>query len=182
MLMSLQLMTLLQFCEVSKKNMNLSRCRITDDAIIAAVNLSSRYITDRYLPDKAVDLIDESASYLKIALENMPPILQETHAKIMKLEIEREALKKETTTKAKDRLKDIEKEIADLREQTSEIELKWKNEKEILTDIKTIQKELETLRLKLNLLKPELISEKPLKFAMAAFHSLKKIWKRAPSA
>lgn len=121
--------------------------RITDDAIIAAVNLSSRYITDRFLPDKAVDLIDESASYLKIALENMPPILQETHAKIMKLEIEREAIKKETTTKAKDRMKEIEKAVADLKEQTSEIELKWKNEKEILTDIKGIQKELETLRL-----------------------------------
>ncbi|MES2437160.1 MAG: AAA family ATPase [Patescibacteria group bacterium] len=121
--------------------------RITDDAIIAAVNLSSRYITDRYLPDKAVDLIDESASYLKIALENLPPILQETHAKVMRLEIEREAIKKETTTKAKDRLKQIDKEIADFKEQTSEIELKWKNEKEILTSIKEIKKDLETLRL-----------------------------------
>lgn len=121
--------------------------RITDDAIIAAVTLSSRYITDRFLPDKAVDLIDESASYLKITLENMPPILQETHAKIMKLEIEKESLKKETTKIAKERFKQIEKEIADLKEQTSEIELKWKNEKEIHTDIKTFKKELETLRL-----------------------------------
>ncbi len=121
--------------------------RITDNAIIAAVNLSSRYITDRFLPDKAVDLIDESASYLKITLENMPPILQETHARVMRLEIEREALKKETSQKTKDRVKEIEKEIADLKEQTSEIELKWKNEKEILTDIKNIKKDLETMRL-----------------------------------
>ena len=121
--------------------------RITDDAIVAAVNLSSRYITDRFLPDKAVDLIDESASYLKIALENMPPILQETHARIMRLEIEKEALKKETSTKLKERVKEIEKEIADLKEQTSEIELKWKNEKEIHTDIKQIKRELETHRL-----------------------------------
>jgi ATP-dependent Clp protease ATP-binding subunit ClpB len=121
--------------------------RITDDAIVAAVNLSSRYITDRFLPDKAVDLIDESASYLKITLENMPPILQETHAKIMKLEIEKEALKKETSRTSKDRVKEIDKAIADLKEQTSEIELKWKNEKEIHTDIKTFKKELETLRL-----------------------------------
>src|SRR5581483_1494177 len=69
--------------------------RIADEAIVAAVNLSSRYITDRFLPDKAVDLIDEAASALKISLESKPPLLQETHAKIMRLEIEREALKKE---------------------------------------------------------------------------------------
>ncbi len=121
--------------------------RITDDAIVAAVNLSSRYITDRYLPDKAVDLIDESASFLKITLEDMPPVLQETHAKIMRLEIEREALKKETTKTAKDRVKTIDQEIANLKEQTAEIELKWKNEKETLGQIKGIKKELETSRL-----------------------------------
>src|SRR5262249_23515470 len=105
--------------------------RITDDAIVAAVNLSSRYITDRFLPDKAVNLIDESASYLKISLENMPPVLQETRAKIMRLEIEKEALKNETGSKdgkAKSRIKEIDKEIADFKEQTSEIELKWQNE------------------------------------------------------
>lgn len=122
--------------------------RITDDAIVAAVNLSSRYITDRFLPDKAVDLIDESASYLKISLENMPPVLQETNAKVMRLEIEREALKKEAGSKtAKERVKKIEAEIADLKERTAEIEVKWKNEKEIHTDIKTAKKGLETLRL-----------------------------------
>ena len=122
--------------------------RITDDAIQAAVNLSSRYITDRFLPDKSVDLIDEAASFLKISLENMPPVLQEAHSKIMKLEIEKEALKKETgNPKVKARLKVIDKEIADLREETSEIELKWKNEKETVGEIKEIKKTLETLRL-----------------------------------
>lgn len=120
--------------------------RITDEAIIAAVNLSSRYISDRFLPDKAVDLIDESASSLKIALENMPPILQETHSKVMKFEIEREALKKETDPKSKARVKEIEKMVADLKEQTEEIELKWANEKETVTDIKAIKKELEEVR------------------------------------
>lgn len=121
---------------------------ITDDAIQAAVNLSSRYITDRFLPDKAVDLIDEAASFLKISLENMPPVLQETHSKIMKLEIEREALKKETkSAKVTTRLKAIDKEIADLREKTAEIELKWKNEKEAVSEIKEIKKSLETTRL-----------------------------------
>ena len=79
--------------------------RITDDAIVSAVELSSRYITDRFLPDKSVDLIDEAASFLKISLENMPPVLQDAHSKIMKLEIEKEALKKESKSeKVKSRL------------------------------------------------------------------------------
>jgi ATP-dependent Clp protease ATP-binding subunit ClpB len=121
--------------------------RITDDAIVAAVNLSSRYISDRFLPDKTVDLIDEAASALKISLENMPPQLEETRRKIMRLEIEREALKKETDKNAKIRMAKVEKDIADLKESTSELELKWSNEKETITDIKRIKKELETLRL-----------------------------------
>jgi ATP-dependent Clp protease ATP-binding subunit ClpB len=120
---------------------------ITDDAILAAVNLSSRYITDRFLPDKAVDLIDESASHLKISLENKPPALEEAHRKIMRLEIEREALKKETSKKAKKRMKEIERDIADLKEQTSEVELKWNNEKEIIGSIKDIKKNLESSRM-----------------------------------
>ncbi len=123
---------------------------ITDDAIKAAVNLSSRYITDRFLPDKAVDLIDEAASHLKISLENMPAALMETNSKIMKLEIEKEALKKEAegkNNKAKKRMQDIEKEIADFREKTSELDLKWKNEKETVTEIKNIKKQLEQARL-----------------------------------
>ena len=122
---------------------------ITDEGIVAAVNLSARYITDRYLPDKAVDLIDEAASALKISLENMPPVLEETRRKVMRLEIEREALKKDadTSKQAKLRIKDIETEIADLKEKTEEIELKWKNEKETLTEIKKAKKELETLRI-----------------------------------
>lgn len=126
--------------------------RITDDSIVSAVNLSSRYITDRFLPDKAVDLIDEAASQLKISLENMPPILEQTNSKVMKLEIEREALKKEVNADSKNpktklRIKEIDVEIADLKEKTQEIELKWKNEKETVGDIKRIKKELETLRL-----------------------------------
>ncbi len=120
--------------------------RVTDEAIVAAVNLSSRYITDRFLPDKAVDLIDESASYLKIALENKPAVLQNAHSKIIKLQIEHEALKKETDMKSKARLKAIEKAVADLKEDTREIELKWNNEKETVADIKGIKKQLEELR------------------------------------
>ena len=120
---------------------------ITDEAILAAVSLSSRYITDRFLPDKVVDLIDEAASSLRLSLENMPPELEETRRKIMRLEIEREALKKETNKESKVRMAKIESEIADLKEGTSELELKWKNEKETIADIKRIKKELESLRL-----------------------------------
>ncbi|MBP9711930.1 MAG: AAA family ATPase [Candidatus Pacebacteria bacterium] len=130
--------------------------RITDDAIVSAVNLSARYITNRFLPDKAVDLIDEASSSLKIMLENKPKMLEEAHAKIMRLEIEKEALKKEVSAgdsdkmklkEIKNRLKDIDKEIGNLSEQTKELELKWQNEKATVTEIRAIKKDLETLRL-----------------------------------
>jgi ATP-dependent Clp protease ATP-binding subunit ClpB len=126
--------------------------KITDDAILASVNLSSRYISDRFLPDKAVDLIDEAASGLRIELENKPAVLDQKHRKIRRLEIEKEGLKKEaeegdTAQKAKARIRAINKEIADLEESTREFELKWKNEKELVTDIRNHKKELESLRI-----------------------------------
>ena len=125
--------------------------KITDDSILSAVNLSARYISDRFLPDKAVDLIDEAAASLRIELENKPAILEQTHRKIMRLEIEAEALKQESEgksgKKAKDRLKVIHKEIADLREETREFELKWKNEKELVLGLRDTKKDLERERL-----------------------------------
>ena len=123
--------------------------RITDDAIIAAVQLSTRYITERFLPDKAIDLIDEAASALRLSLENKPPVLEEAHRKIMRLEIEREALRKEADAgggEAKTRVKIIEKEVADLKDGSKELELKWKNEKETLTEIKRAKTDLERAR------------------------------------
>ena len=130
--------------------------RITDDAIIAAVNLSTRYITNRYLPDKAVDLIDEASSSLRIALENKPAVLEDAHRKIMRFEIEKEALNKEISNNSnkskankntQSRIKDIDKEISNLKEKTHELELKWKNEKETVIEIRSIKKELESLRI-----------------------------------
>ena len=130
--------------------------RITDDAIIAAVNLSSRYISNRFLPDKAVDLIDEASSSLKIMLENKPPVLEDAHRKIMRLEIEKEALKKEIEVGGnkvenqkdkKNRIKEIDKEIGNLSEKTKELELKWNNEKGTVAEIRVIKKELESIRL-----------------------------------
>jgi ATP-dependent Clp protease ATP-binding subunit ClpB len=123
--------------------------RITDDAIVASVELSARYLTDRQLPDKAVDLVDEAASALRISLENKPPVLEEAHRKIIRLEIEREALKKNIEAgeeHAQIRLQAIESEIANLKEGTSELELKWKNEKETLTAIKELKHEIEELK------------------------------------
>ncbi len=128
---------------------------ITDDSLVAAVQLSSRYIPDRFLPDKAIDLIDEAASSLRISLENKPPVLEDAHRKIMRLEVEKEALRKEAeadnsegvNNSPKARTKIIEKDIADLREKTGEIESRWKNEKQVLSDIKSIKKALEGLRI-----------------------------------
>jgi ATP-dependent Clp protease ATP-binding subunit ClpB len=125
--------------------------RITDDAIVSAVNLSSRYITDRFLPDKAVDLIDEAASALRISLENKPDELVVADRQVRRLEIEREALRKELETSdhkkdVKERIKDIEREIGELRERTAAIETKWNNEKEALAEISKLKKELDELR------------------------------------
>ena len=125
---------------------------ITDDALVSAVQLSTRYITNRFLPDKAIDLLDEASSALRMTLENKPAALEEAHRKIMRLEIEREALRKDieadTGAKvAKERIRDIEAEIANVNEKTKELEMKWKHEKSTLADIGKIKKDLETLRL-----------------------------------
>lgn len=125
--------------------------RITDDAIVSAVSLSSRYITERFLPDKAVDLIDEAASALRISLENKPEELVIADRQIRRLEIEREALKKEEENakdkrRLKARLKEIDVEIGELKEKTSALDTKWNNEKETLNEIGSLKKELEKLR------------------------------------
>ncbi len=126
---------------------------ITDNAIQSAVNLSSRYITDRFLPDKAIDLIDEASSALRLELDSMPDELEKANRQITRLEIEREALKKDAeregapAIKAKKGTKGIEKQISDLKEKTASLELKWKNEKEAISKIRGYKKELEGLRL-----------------------------------
>ncbi|OGI72420.1 ATP-dependent chaperone ClpB [Candidatus Nomurabacteria bacterium RIFCSPHIGHO2_02_FULL_38_15] len=134
--------------------------RITDDAIVSAVELSSRYITSRYLPDKAVDLIDEASSTLKMSLENKPAVLEEAERKIMRLEIERQALNSDLskdigisnldakqTKDIKARIKEIEISMADIGEKTNEIGIRWKNEKSILVDMRAMKKELEQLKI-----------------------------------
>jgi ATP-dependent Clp protease ATP-binding subunit ClpB len=120
--------------------------RITDSAIIAAATLSTRYIADRFLPDKAIDLIDESASRLKIEIDSMPTEIDEVERRIQQLEIEREALKKEKDDVSKERLSAIEAELADLRERSSEMKARWQNEKGAIDEIKAAKAELDEVQ------------------------------------
>ncbi len=120
--------------------------RITDAALVASVKLSERYITDRFLPDKAIDLIDEAASALRLQIDSMPEDLDMMKRVITKLEIEKSALKKENTTDAKERLKKLELELADLQEKRVSLEAKWKNEKDTISRIHNYKKEIDRLK------------------------------------
>jgi ATP-dependent Clp protease ATP-binding subunit ClpB len=117
--------------------------RISDAAILAAATLSERYIADRFLPDKAIDLIDEAASRLKIEIDSMPTEIDEVERRIQQLEIERQALSKESDKASKKRLKALEAELAELREQSSEMKARWQTEKDAIDAIKEAKVELE---------------------------------------
>lgn len=119
------------------------KVQIKDAAIIAAVELSQRYITDRFLPDKAIDLIDEASSKLRMEINSKPIVLDEVERKIMQLEIEREAIKKE---KDKERMKTINEKLANLTDEKNDLAAKWKNEKSIVENIQKTKEEIETLK------------------------------------
>ncbi len=121
--------------------------RITDPATIAAATLSNRYIADRHLPDKAIDLIDEAAARLRTEIDSKPQALDEVDRQIMQLEIEREALKKEKDKASKERLTKIEKELADLQEQSRELHARWMTEKEAISNLQTAKEKAEGTRL-----------------------------------
>ena len=120
--------------------------RIKDTAIVAAAVLSNRYITDRFLPDKAIDLIDEAAARLRTEIDSMPAELDELERQIRQLEIERQALKKETDRASKDRLAAIEKQLAGLSEKRSALRSRWDHEKEAITRIRSLKAKLEEVR------------------------------------
>jgi ATP-dependent Clp protease ATP-binding subunit ClpB len=124
--------------------------RIKDSAIVAAATLSNRYISDRFLPDKAIDLIDEAASRLRIEIDSLPQEIDQLEREIMQLEIERQALQREEDERSKARLKEIEQRIADLREKSSGMKAKWQSEKEAIEHMRTAKAELEQLRLQLD--------------------------------
>lgn len=123
--------------------------RITDSAIVAAATLSNRYITDRFLPDKAIDLVDEAASRLRMEVDSKPEALDELDRRIMQLKIEREALKKETDPASKDRLGKLEKELADLEEESNTLTAAWQGEKDKLGDAQKLKEQLDAARLDL---------------------------------
>ncbi len=124
--------------------------RITDSAIVAAATLSNRYITDRFLPDKAIDLMDEAAARLRMQVDSKPEELDEIDRRIMQLQIEREALKKETDQASKDRLQKLEKELAEFEEKSGAMTRRWQEEKEQLASASKLKEELEKARLQLD--------------------------------
>jgi len=117
--------------------------KIADSALIAAATLSNRYISDRFLPDKAIDLVDEACALIKTELDSMPTELDEIQHKIMQLEIEEHALKKETDNLSKEHLEEIQKELAELRDTFNEMKARWENEKESIGKVQKIREEIE---------------------------------------
>jgi ATP-dependent Clp protease ATP-binding subunit ClpB len=129
---------------LKEKYENHHKVQIKDDAIIAAVELSQRYITDRFLPDKAIDLIDEAASKLRMEINSKPMELDELERKIMQLEIEREAIKREGN---EGKLTDLNKVIGELSEERNALAAKWQSEKDVVESIQSAKASLEDLKL-----------------------------------
>jgi ATP-dependent Clp protease ATP-binding subunit ClpB len=123
--------------------------RITDPAIVAAATLSNRYIGDRFLPDKAIDLIDEAASRLRIEIDSMPQEIDEVERRIMQLEIERQALSRESDPESKERLQRLEEELANLREKSSGMKAQWQSEKAAIQEIRGKKEKLDELKVEL---------------------------------
>ncbi len=121
--------------------------RIKDSAIVAAATLSHRYISDRFLPDKAIDLIDEAASSLRIQIDSMPTEIDQLERRATQLEIEKQALKKEDDANSKERLAHVEKELAGIREQSNALKAKWKQEKDVIAKARALKERLEQLKI-----------------------------------
>ncbi len=117
--------------------------RITDPAVIAAATLSNRYVSDRHLPDKAIDLIDESAARLRTEIDSKPQALDEVDRQVMQLEIERQALQKEKDKASQERLANLEKELANLRERASELHTRWETEKQAISHLREIKEKID---------------------------------------
>ncbi|MEM9081735.1 MAG: ATP-dependent chaperone ClpB, partial [Verrucomicrobiota bacterium] len=120
--------------------------RIQDGALVAAASLSDRYISDRFLPDKAVDLVDEAASRLKIELDSMPTEIDQIERQVMQLEMERQALAKESDAASKARLEKVEAEMANLKEESSGLMARWRNEKEVIEAVREVQERIDELK------------------------------------
>jgi ATP-dependent Clp protease ATP-binding subunit ClpB len=125
--------------------------RITDPAVIAAATLSHRYISDRFLPDKAIDLVDEAAARLRTEIDSKPQELDEVDRQIMQLEIEREALKKEKDKASEERLEKLVGELAELKEESKSLSARWQNEKKVIADLRQVKEQIEQTRTEIDL-------------------------------
>jgi ATP-dependent Clp protease ATP-binding subunit ClpB len=121
--------------------------RIKDSAIVAAALLSHRYITDRFLPDKAIDLVDEAAASLRIEIDSLPTDIDQLQRRAMQLEIERQALKKEDDANSRERLQVIDRELAEIRERADALKLRWKREKDLIVKVRQLKERIEQLKL-----------------------------------
>ena len=153
--------------------------RITDGATIAAATLSNRYITDRFLPDKAIDLVDEAASRLRMEIDSKPAELDVVDREIMQLEIEREALKKEKDKASKERLKKLEAELADLKEQSTQLTARWQAEKEAIERIQSIKEQIDQLNVEIEQAQREMDYQKAAELQYGRLHELEQSLQQA---
>lgn len=148
--------------------------RIKDSALVAAAVLSDRYISDRFLPDKAIDLVDESAAKLRTEIDSMPTELDEKSRRIMQLEIEREALKKEKDAASRERLMRLEKELADLKAQTDAVKAQWQAEKQAVERLRTIREQIEQTKLEIERAERQYDLNKVAELKYGKLHDLEK--------
>ncbi len=147
--------------------------RITDPAVIAAATLSDRYIADRQLPDKAIDLIDEAGARLRTEIDSKPQALDQVDRSIMQLEIERQALQKEKDKASKERLENIEKELADLKEQANQLHARWELEKEAIQEIRNIKEEMDNTETQIEQAERQADLEKAARLRFGTMNELK---------
>ncbi len=153
--------------------------RITDGATIAAATLSNRYITDRFLPDKAIDLVDEAASRLRMEIDSKPAELDVVDRDIMQLEIEREALKKEKDKASKERLRKLEEELANLKEQSTQLTARWQAEKEAIERIQSVKEEIDQVNVQIEQAQRAMDYQKAAELQYGRLHELEQSLKQA---
>ncbi|MBU1917265.1 ATP-dependent chaperone ClpB [bacterium] len=153
--------------------------RILDSAIVAAATLSHRYITDRFLPDKAIDLIDETASKLRIEIASMPLEIDEIERKIIQLEIEKQSLKRETTKTGKERLEKLDRELAGLKEKSTALKVVWQKEKDAIVTIKKLKEEIEDTKVLFEQAEREGDYNKAAELKYGRLHELKQTLEKA---
>ncbi len=146
--------------------------RITDPAVIAAATLSNRYIADRHLPDKAIDLIDEAAARLRTEIDSKPQALDEVDRNIMQLEIEQQALQKEKDKASKERLANIEKDLADMKEKANQLHARWQLEKEAISEIRKIKEQIDETETQIEKAEREANLEKAARLRYGTLHEL----------